>query len=126
MDKEKLERINARMNIAKDKLVVAADLIADGHYDDAVSRAYYAMFYASKALLLAVGEDPHKHKGVVTLFGKRFAKLGLQTKGTVRPWQKRKLYASYAIMKSERELPLRKPSALSPRPKISLLRPDRF
>ncbi|NOZ06141.1 MAG: HEPN domain-containing protein, partial [Chloroflexi bacterium] len=48
--------------------------------NDVVSKAYYAMFYASRALLLAVGEDPHKHKGVVTLFGKRFVKVGLADK----------------------------------------------
>lgn len=44
------------MELAKDKLVVARDLLAAGHYNDVVSKAYYAMFYASKSLLLAVGQ----------------------------------------------------------------------
>ena len=48
------------------------------------------MFYASKALLLAVGEDPVKHTGVITLFGKRFVKVGLtDPKWTSLPIAKR-------------------------------------
>ncbi|MCX7840059.1 MAG: HEPN domain-containing protein [Anaerolineae bacterium] len=71
------EHIQARMAIARDKLLSARDLLERGHYNDAISRAYYAMFYASKALLLALGEDPHKHVGVVSLYGERIVKIGL-------------------------------------------------
>jgi uncharacterized protein (UPF0332 family) len=35
------------------------------------------MFYASRAILLALGEDPHKHQGVVSLFGDRIVRVGL-------------------------------------------------
>ena len=77
MEEAKLESIRLRMALAEEKLVVARDLLAAGHYNDVIAKAYYAMFYASKALLLAVGEDPVKHTGVVTLFGKRFVKVGL-------------------------------------------------
>jgi len=35
------------------------------------------MFYASKSALLASGEDPFKHTGVVALFGKHFVRVGL-------------------------------------------------
>lgn len=73
----KQEHIKARMRIARDKLQVARDLLEKGHYNDVISRAYYAMFYASKALLLALGEDPHKHTGVVSLYGQRIVKIGL-------------------------------------------------
>jgi len=31
------------------------------------------MFYASKALLLAIGEDPVKHTGVITFFGSNYS-----------------------------------------------------
>jgi len=65
------------MKLARDKLTVARDLIDAGHYNDAVSKAYYAMFYAGKSLLLVLGEDPVKHEGVVSLFGERIAKVGL-------------------------------------------------
>ncbi|MCI0476823.1 MAG: HEPN domain-containing protein, partial [Anaerolineales bacterium] len=67
----------ARMALARDKLKVARVLFESEHYSDAVSKAYYAMFYASKALLFALGEDPHKHQGVVSMFGKKIVKVGL-------------------------------------------------
>lgn len=69
--------IELRMRIARDKLEIARELAENRHFNDAISKAYYAMFYASKAILLALGEDPHKHKGVVNLFGKRVARVGL-------------------------------------------------
>lgn len=77
MEESRLDNVNLRMKLAFEKLEVARDLIEAGHLNDAVNRAYYAMFYASKALLLAAGEDPHKHTGVVALFGARFVKAGL-------------------------------------------------
>lgn len=73
----KQEHIEARMAMARDKLIAARKLLSEGLYNDAISRAYYAMFYASKALLLAFGEDPHKHSGVVSLYGERIVKVGL-------------------------------------------------
>jgi len=39
------------MERAGEKLEVARSLLEDGFYSDAVSRAYYAMFYAARALL---------------------------------------------------------------------------
>ena len=38
-------------------LVVAQDLMEQGHLPDADSKIYYAMFYATKALLTAEGID---------------------------------------------------------------------
>ena len=52
-------------------------LLADGDYDAAVSRAYYAMFYASEALLLSKGLTFSKHSAVIAAFGREFAKTGL-------------------------------------------------
>jgi uncharacterized protein (UPF0332 family) len=77
MASSKQEHIEARMAVAKDKLRAARKLIEESLYNDAISRAYYAMFYASKVLLLALGEDPHKHEGVVSLYGERVVRLGL-------------------------------------------------
>lgn len=77
MEKNKLESVRLRMALAEEKLVVARHLLAAGHYNNVIAKAYYAMFYGSKALLLAVGEGPVKHTGVITLFGKRFVKVGL-------------------------------------------------
>ena len=51
-------------------------LVAEGDYDSAVSRAYYAMFYVAEALLLSKGLAYSKHSAVIAGFGKEFAKEG--------------------------------------------------
>ena len=49
--------------------LVASKLLADnGFAAQAVSRAYYAAFYAAEAALLALGETRTKHSGVVAAF----------------------------------------------------------
>jgi uncharacterized protein (UPF0332 family) len=45
-------------------------------YEDAVSRAYYAMFHAAKAVLLLKGIKPKTHKGLITKFGLEFVNKG--------------------------------------------------
>lgn len=62
----------ARRNIRSAKI-----LLADGDYDTAVSRAYYAMFYVAEALLLFKGLAYSKHSAVIAAFGKEFAKAGV-------------------------------------------------
>lgn len=61
---------------AENKLKVAKKLFKSRDYEDAVSRAYYAVFHAAQALLLSEGEKAESHKGVVTLFGLLFVKTG--------------------------------------------------
>ncbi len=55
------------MSNAEEKLKVAEKLFKSGDYEDAVSRAYYAVFHVTQALLLTEGERAETHKGVVTL-----------------------------------------------------------
>ncbi|MCR4320674.1 MAG: HEPN domain-containing protein [Candidatus Brocadiaceae bacterium] len=64
------------MQKANKKLEVAEKLLKSSDYDDAVSRAYYAVFHATQALLLTEGERAETHKGIVTLFGLLFVKTG--------------------------------------------------
>ena len=52
-------------------------LVAEGDYDSAVSRAYYAMFYVAEALLLSKGLAYSKHSAVIAAFGREFAKEGV-------------------------------------------------
>ncbi|TVL98288.1 MAG: HEPN domain-containing protein [Candidatus Brocadia sp. WS118] len=61
---------------ANKKLEVAEKLLKSSDYEDAVSRAYYAVFHATQALLLTEGERAETHKGIVTLFGLLFVKTG--------------------------------------------------
>ena len=58
-------------------LRAAETLLDQGLYEDAVSRAYYAMFYAANALLIKDGLDVSgKHSAVVAAFGREYAKTG--------------------------------------------------
>lgn len=43
----------------------------------AISRAYYAMFYAASAVLASAGLSRIKHTGVHAAFGEHFVKAGL-------------------------------------------------
>ena len=52
-------------------------LIQDSDYDSAVSRAYYAMFYAAQAALLKKGMTFSSHKAVISAFGRHFVKTGI-------------------------------------------------
>ena len=64
------------MERAHEKLEVAKSLFGTGFYSDAVSRAYYAMFYAARALLSAKNIYPKTHRGVISQFGLTFVKEG--------------------------------------------------
>ncbi len=61
---------------AKDSNRAAELLAKDGLFDFAVSRAYYAMFYAAEAMLLGEGVRLSSHAAVIAAFGQRFAKTG--------------------------------------------------
>lgn len=70
MDKQKgrKEYVKLRIKLAAEKLRVAKLLFKNRKYRDAVSRAYYSIFYATRAFLLRYGQDPASHKGVDVLF----------------------------------------------------------
>lgn len=70
------ELVKGYLEKAERKLEVAEKLLKSDDYEDAVSRAYYAVFHAAQALLLTEGEKAETHKGVVTLFGLLFVKTG--------------------------------------------------
>jgi uncharacterized protein (UPF0332 family) len=58
-------------------LQAAESNIRQGFYGVAVSRAYYAMFYAANALLASKGISRSKHSAVLSAFGEHFVKPGL-------------------------------------------------
>ena len=84
------------MNVRKrspDKLMAKAEgfcaaarlLLEAGHIDDAATRAYYAMFDAARAALLASGapvdlNNVRTHKGLISAFGEHLVKNGLVSK----------------------------------------------
>ncbi|MDI6791490.1 MAG: HEPN domain-containing protein [bacterium] len=76
MDEPTKKLIEGYLEKSKGKLKVAEKLLADGFYDDAISRAYYAVFHAAQAALLIEGAKAETHKGVVMLFGLLLVKTG--------------------------------------------------
>jgi uncharacterized protein (UPF0332 family) len=59
------------------KALKASEVLFDGEfYEDAVSRAYYAVLHASKAALATRHCAPKTHRGAKLSFGKLFVKNG--------------------------------------------------
>lgn len=67
----------AHLEKALERLRVAEKLFRDGEYEDAVSRAYYAMYHAAKAALSTVNVFPKTHEGVVSEFGRKLVLAGV-------------------------------------------------
>jgi len=59
---------------AERSLRAAERLLEAGDHDFAVSRAYYAMFYAARALLLTRNVRRSKHSGVLAAFNSEFVR----------------------------------------------------
>ncbi|MBI3599974.1 MAG: HEPN domain-containing protein [Nitrospinae bacterium] len=76
MDKSVKDTISAQLSKAEEKLHASRDLLEKGYLDDAISRAYYAMFHAASAVLLAEGITIESHSGLKTMFGLRLIKTG--------------------------------------------------
>jgi len=68
--------LRALLGKAEDSLGAARSLMVNGYFDFAASRAYYAMFYVAGALLAHLGQSYNKHAGVISAFGREYAKSG--------------------------------------------------
>jgi uncharacterized protein (UPF0332 family) len=64
----------ALINKAQRSLNAAKLLMQDGSNDFSVSRAYYAMFYVTQALLMQKNLSFSTHSGVINAFGLHFIK----------------------------------------------------
>ena len=65
---------------AKRRLDAAYHLLGEDFYEDAVSRAYYSMYFAAKALLLKRDITVKTHKGLLSKFGLEFVDEGVVEK----------------------------------------------
>ena len=72
-----IKLVEYRLMQADETLIAAKELSANGHYRDAVNRAYYAMFYCGLGLLAAKKLGSSKHSGVLSLFSRHCVKTGL-------------------------------------------------
>ncbi len=59
---------------AQQSLAAAQLLLGNDYTDFAASRAYYTMFYAAEALLEGDGLAFSSHSGVISAFGREFAR----------------------------------------------------
>ena len=71
------ETVKRYLEKADHALAVAEALVNEGYHPDAVSKTYYAMFYAAQALLISEGVEVTKHSAVESEFGRRFAKTAI-------------------------------------------------
>lgn len=88
--------VSYRLESAKEKLKAAIDLFENGDYKDSVSRSYYAIFTAARALLATKQLDSTKHSGVISLFNQHFVKTKIISKETAKLMGKAKLYREQA------------------------------
>lgn len=65
---------NYRLQNAKEKIESAKILLDAGKYKDSISRSYYAIFTAIRAVLALDQVDFSKHSGVITYFQKNYIK----------------------------------------------------
>ena len=64
------------LNLAEEELDTSSLLLDNQHYRACVSRAYYAMYYATQALLINKNLASRTHKGVIQQFSQNFVKTG--------------------------------------------------
>jgi len=74
MNKEGIELVCLRMERTKETLQDAKSLLDDRAFRSAINRFYYAVFYASRAVLALKRLDSAKHSGIIALFNKEFIK----------------------------------------------------
>ena len=79
-DAELSKQIKIMMAKAKDSLEVARQLHEQKHYNDAASKAYYAVFHSLQAILLTKGLTFSRHSDVLSTFNKEFIYSGVFAK----------------------------------------------
>ncbi len=70
-------RVGKMLAKAREKLEGARAARAGGFHADAVSRAYYAIFHAAKAVLLPRHAEPRTHRGLAALVHQHLVLPGL-------------------------------------------------
>ena len=68
------------INRSKEALEASRLLLEKGLLADAVSRAYYAMYFITQALLLSKNFKTKSHSGMITVFSKEIVEKGLISK----------------------------------------------
>ena len=64
-----MDEVNFCLEEAEKRIEASKILLNEGFFKDAVSRAYYSMYYASKALLSMKGIQTKTHRGLRSKIG---------------------------------------------------------
>ena len=70
------EEVKSLISRARRSLRSARNVLEAGDHDFAMSRVYYAMFYATTAALISQGIKRSKHSGALAAFGQHLVKPG--------------------------------------------------
>jgi hypothetical protein len=84
---------------SRQSLEAAKLLLNSGLSEDAISRAYYAMFHAAEALLEQRQIDVSSHRGVMSAVGQEWVRTGQLSRTLIRNLQdafRRRQEADYA------------------------------
>ncbi len=66
-----------RYECAGEAIIDAKLMYENGRYKNALNRAYYAIFYAIRAVNATADFDSSKHSGVIAFFNQNYVKTGL-------------------------------------------------
>lgn len=66
-----------RLESAQEKLKSSRILLENGQFKDSISRSYYAIFTAVRAVLAKERIDFKRHAGVISYFQKEYIKTGI-------------------------------------------------
>ena len=76
-EENRKKNIEQELARAKECLTSADLLFSHGQLADAVSRLYYYLYHAVRALLLSQGLEPKTHEGTLRLLSLHFTKPGI-------------------------------------------------
>jgi len=82
--KNKLRNAAAELERANECLREAQTLLASSFAYGVASRAYYAVFHGTRALLFSIGVEPRSHRAAMSLLGEHFVKTGLLSPAMAR------------------------------------------
>ena len=77
MTQDKLDLAKHRLERANEQLKSAEILFESKMYRDSLSRSYYAMFSAARAILATKNFDSKKHSRIISLFNQHFVKQSI-------------------------------------------------
>lgn len=75
-----------RFESSQEALADAKLMFENGRYKNALTRAYYAIFHAMRAVNSLEGFDSSKHSGVIAFFNQTYVKEGIFPKDMIEKY----------------------------------------